>query len=500
MKRPAFAPFDTSRPLLTSREMALAEDLASRTCGLSPASMMDRAGFGAAVLIAQRFSRRPVAVLQGPGNNGGDGLVVARELARRGWPVRVLSLGEVRSPAAREMARRWTGPTLPLTPEALDPDDLVVDALFGAGLSRDLSGVALDVVRALDRSGADCVALDMPSGVEGDTGAVRGHAPRCRLTVTFAQPRPGHVLYPGRGLCGEVCVVDIGIPDALVSQVRPNTFYNAPGLWAVPVQGPDRHKYTRGHATIIAGPMTGAARLAARAARRVGAGLVTLAGEEAIRAPLAGDEPGALIRTLEGARPFAELLEDPRRTGFLHGPGRGRSDRTAAEALFLARSGLSLVLDADALSSLEGRSSELARALRGGCVITPHEGEFRRLFAGPEGLAVLSARGRLEQARRAANALGAVVVLKGPDTVIAAPDGRAALSGNAPPSLATAGSGDVLSGLVVGLLARGLAPFCAACAGVWLHGEAACAAPSGVALIAEDLPDALPSVLNRGGF
>ncbi|GEO81864.1 NAD(P)H-hydrate dehydratase [Pararhodospirillum oryzae] len=498
-------PLARSRPVLDVARMGAA-DREAMARGIPGLVLMEAAGQAVARAIRARWSRRPVVVLRGPGNNGGDGSVVARILARHGWRVRVLDLAPdapLHGDAA-VMARRWRGPTLPLTPEALGPEglesqtlgpgELVVDALFGAGLSRPLAGLARAVVERISALGLDCVAVDIPSGIDGDTGQILGAAPRATLSVTFCHPKPGHLLMPGREYSGTLVVADIGIPPAVVAAQAPTTHVNAPGLWALPAPARSGHKYHRGHVTVMAGTrLTGAARLAGLGARRVGAGLVTLAGPGSALPALGVDQPGALLWDLDQDGPLETLLADRRRTTFILGPGRGRSPATAEAALTLAASGRAVVLDADALTSLAGFRPRLARALAGPCVLTPHDGEYAALFGdldtGPD---------RLDRARKAARAVGAVVVLKGPDTVIAAPDGRAALTANAPPTLATAGSGDVLAGLVAGLMAQGLGPFEAASAAVWLHGAAA--ARHGPGLIAEDLPRLIPAVLADPGL
>ncbi len=346
--------------------------------------------------------------------------------------------------------------------------ELVIDAVFGAGLTRDLSGPVAELLRAARR----VVAVDIPSGVDGATGQVRGYAPQAELTVTFFRAKPGHYLYPGRALCGKLLVRDIGLPASVLETVNPQTWLNGPALWPpLPARAATGHKYTSGDVTVLCGTMPGAARLACAAARRAGAGMVTLAAE----APMILPEAGLIVRS----GPLESLLEDKRRKVWVCGPGLGPS---AAEklALLIAAGGRQIVADADALTT--------PAALRGVAVITPHEGEFTRLF-GPVG------PDRVAAARRAAVAVQAVVVLKGADTVIAAPDGRAVINANAPPWLATGGTGDVLAGIIAALLAQGMAAFDAACAGVWLHGAAA--AEIGPGLIAEDIPEVLGQVMAR---
>ncbi|MDA0704426.1 MAG: NAD(P)H-hydrate dehydratase, partial [Proteobacteria bacterium] len=335
--------------------------------------------------------------------------------------------------------------------------------------------------------GLDCMAVDVPSGVDGDTGLVRGAAARAFLTVTFFRPKPAHLLYPGRGLCGELVVADIGIPDAVLDDIRPRQWRNDPALWldGYPWPAAEGHKYARGHALILGGTeMTGAARLAARGAMRAGTGLATIACAPEVW-PIYAAEAGLLTAKISGPADFAALLADERKNALLVGPGGGVSPATREIALAAVASGRACVLDADAIIVFRDAPEALFGAIAGPCVLTPHEGEFGRLFD--------QAGGKLDRARAAARQAGAVVLLKGPDTVIAAPDGRAVVNANAPATLATAGAGDVLAGVILGLLAQGMPAFEAAAAGAWLHGAAAAA--FGPGLIAEDLPDQLPSVL-----
>ena len=474
--------------LLDAARMSEADRLAV-AAGTCAATLMARAGEAVAAHVVRRWSRRPVVVLCGPGNNGGDGFVAARCLAERGWPVRVALLGgrDRLRDAAREHADRWPGPTEALAPGALQGAELVVDAIFGAGLNRALEDPALATLAAAAARGLPIAAVDVPSGLNGDTGENRGAVP-AELTVTFFRKKPGHLLYPGRALCGELVVADIGIADATLAQVGVDTFENDPDLWreALPRPRGADHKYARGHALIVGGyPVTGAARLAARGAARAGAGLTTIAVPEIALPIYAAASLSIMTAPLADAADFARLLAEPRFSAFLIGPGAGVGAHTRARASAILATGRPVVLDADALSAFESDPPSLLRAIRGACVLTPHEGEFRRLFdAGGD---------KLVRARAAAAASRAIVVLKGADTVIAAPDGRAAINANAPPTLATAGSGDVLGGMVLGLLAQGMEPWRAAAAAVWMHGAAAAA--FGPGLLAEDLPELLPAVL-----
>jgi hydroxyethylthiazole kinase-like uncharacterized protein yjeF len=453
--------------LLTPAEAGEA-DRAAVAFGAPVRDLMENAGRAAARAIIRRFA--PCRVLAGPGNNGGDGYVVARHLARAGWPVAVAALAPPRGVAA-EAARDWSGPMRPFAAAEAARAGLVVDALFGAGLARPLDPAAIAVLCAAPR----VVAIDVPSGLDGATGQVLGFAPRAELTVTFCRLKPGHLLYPGRDLCGATVLADIALPEAALPAAR--TWRNHPALWTLPVPSANSHKYTRGHLTVLGGAtMTGAARLAALAARRAGVGLLTIACPPGAEAVYRAAEPGNIVRT----DPLAALLADPRREVWVCGPGLGETAGAALAALLAA--GRTVLADADALTACAGAPEKL----RGAAVLTPHGGEFARVF-GPPGA------DRLRAARAAAAATGAVVLLKGPDTLIAAPDGRVAINDNAPPDLATAGAGDVLAGIIGGLLAQGMAPWEAACAGAWLHGDAARLAGPG--LIAEDLPGHVPAAV-----
>jgi len=460
--------------LLTVAEMARADALtiAAGTPGLA---LMEAAGWAVARVATHHLPRARIAVLCGPGNNGGDGFVAARLLQRQGWPVRLALLGDparLRGDAA-QAAARWNGPILPLDPTVLDGCGGVIDALFGAGLSRPLDGPAAATLSAAQQRGLPIVAVDVPSGIEGDSGAVRGFAPVCDATVTFFRKKPGHCLWPGRPHCGAITVADIGIADRVLAEIRPTLAENFPP--ALPGPAAAGHKFLRGHVLVVGGTTSGAGRLAALAARRIGAGLVTLAVPAEILPSLRASEPGTM---LVPRAPFAAVLDDPRRNAVVIGPGSGRDATTAAEVLTLLADGRPAVLDADALTCFADHPEDLFAALSAAQVLTPHDGEFRTLFGALEG-------SRLDRARAAAARTGAVVLLKGPDTVIAAPDGRARITTDAPPDLATAGSGDVLAGMIGGLLAQGMAPFAAAAAGAALHGKAGRIAGRG--LIAEDL-------------
>ncbi len=482
--------FPADGVLLTPARMGEADrrTIARGTPGIV---LMERAGRAIVRAITARFPPGPTLVACGPGNNGGDGWVVARRLAALGWPVTVASLvdpARLRGDAALARAR-WSGPMTRTLPPDLDAGWLVVDALFGAGLDRPLEGEARAWVERIAGSGAPVVAVDVPSGVDGATGEVRGAAAPARLTVTFCRPKPGHLLLPGRDLVGELVVADIGIPDEVVAEVDEGLRVNTPKLWAAhrPSRDSSAHKYRFGHAVVVGGPAhaTGATRLAARAALRVGAGLVSVAARPDALPVYAATLTTVMTKPCADRAGLEALLADPRLDAWLIGPAAGVGEETREAVAVLARSGRPLVLDADALTSFAGDPPSLFALVHDRCVLTPHDGEYARLFA---------YRGdRLSRARAAAARSGAVVLLKGADTVVAAPDGRAAILDRAPPTLATAGTGDVLAGLILGLLAQKMPAFEAAAAGAWLHARAGEAAGPG--LIAEDLPDLVPGVL-----
>lgn len=479
------------RALLTPLEMKAA-DRQAIAGGISGVQLMEAAGQAVAHSVEARWSKRPVTILCGPGNNGGDGFVAARLLAAAGWPVRVGLLGELDklSGDAAHHATLWTGAVAPLAPDLLEGAELVIDAIFGAGLSRPLDGVAAQVINEVIQRQLPVCAIDVPSGLDGATGAVSGIAAPAELTVTFFRKKPGHLLLPGRALCGDLIVADIGIPGDVLALLRPSLHENGPELWlrGYPFPALDGHKYQRGEVLVLGGEtMTGASRLSAQAALRAGAGLVTLAAPSAAWEIYAAALTCAIVRRFDGAVEFDALLADHRRNAIVIGPGAGTGIATRHCVTSALATRRAVVLDADALSSFAEQPDLLFDAIRGPCVLTPHEGEFARLFA---------AKGdKLARARTAAVTSNAVVLLKGADTVIAAPDGRTVINANAPPELATAGSGDVLSGIIAGLLAQGMDAFDAACAGAWLHGEAGRSV--GLGLIASDLPDALPAILKQ---
>lgn len=485
--------------LLTTGEMGRADCLTIEG-GTPGIDLMEAAGEGVAREVIWRYSdAERVVILCGPGNNGGDGFVAARHLRAHGYTVRLALLGTVEKLRgdAGAMARRWDGDIEPLTPEILQEANVVVDAIFGAGLARDIDGAVLEIVEALNDSRLPVIAVDVPSGIDGTSGEVRGVAVHAEASVTFFRAKPGHCLLPGRLYCGAVRVVDIGIDAGVLGEVAPQCFANRRGLWLASYPWPalDAHKYARGHAIVVSGgpESTGAARLGARAALRVGAGLVTLVGSKAATAVTVTQVTAVMARSIAGAKGLAALLKDERLNAVLLGPGAGVGAKTKELVLAALKSKAACVFDADALTSFARSPKALFKAIKSRSapvVLTPHEGEFARLFGSGAGTG-----SKLERARKAAEVSGAIVILKGADSVIAAPDGRAAINGNAPAWLATAGSGDVLAGLIAGLLAQGMPVFEAACAAVWLHGETGMHVGPG--LIAEDLSERLPEVLDE---
>lgn len=497
----------TGLELLTTEQMARADQLAVGR-GIPSLTLMENAGRAVADAAASMVETGArIVVLCGPGNNGGDGFVAARLLSERGkYRVVVQLLGDrdaLRGDAAI-MAQRWTGETKPLDPAFVGRCNLIIDALFGAGLTRKIDGVAALAIAAINDEdhGATVLSVDVPSGLDGNTGSASGPVVKATKTITFYRRKPGHLLLPGRTLCGEVRVREIGIPDSVAAEVGSRTSVNAPPLWlqAYPRPTASGHKYHRGHAVVVSGPAqaTGAARLGARGALRIGAGLVTVASPMEAVSVNAAHLTAIMLAAFDGPRGLGEILADERRNAVLIGPGMGVSLATRLLVQVALEFDAAVVLDADALTSFTLDQDDdaepvmthlftlIAENKGRPVVMTPHDGEFARLFPDLTG-------SKLDRACAASARSGAVVILKGADTVIAAPDGRAAINDNAPPWLATAGSGDVLAGFVTGLLAQGMPAFEAACAAVWLHGNSA--TRFGPGLIAEDLPEVLPKAL-----
>ncbi len=499
--------------LLTNSQMAMADRLTIEA-GTPGTVLMERAGAAVADAARQMLARSDggrVAILCGPGNNGGDGFVAARYLRTMGFSVQAGLLGSVVSLKgdAADAARAWTGRIASAALVELEEADLVIDALFGAGLTRDIDGRARSIVERVNQwrgaSGKPVLAVDVPSGIDGDTGTVRGASIEADETVTFFRLKPGHILLPGRELCGRVRLEQIGIEGKVLAEIAPVYHVNAPGLWrgVLPAPSVTGHKYSRGHALVVSGPahQTGAARLAGAGALRAGAGLVTLAAQADAVAANAAHLTAIMIAPFDGPEGLRATLDDARKNVLAIGPGAGAGEqtRTLVELAMGHRCAPAMVIDADAITSFENDAAglrELAALAERPVIITPHEGEFSRLFAGLKDVPAASSTdpraSRLRRALAAADYLQVIVCLKGPDTIVAAPDGRCSIMREAPPWLATAGSGDVLTGMITGLLAQGMPGFEAACAGVWVHARAA--QILGPGLIAEDIPICLAHV------
>jgi NAD(P)H-hydrate epimerase len=486
--------------ILTVVEMAEIDRLAASS-GIPTLALMENAGRKVANEIAKRWSPRETTVLCGPGNNGGDGYVIARHLAARGYQVEVVTVGDhaaLKADAAA-MAKLWCGPTRRFAAGEPVRARLVVDAIYGAGLNRGLDAALSQLFADIETTDAPIVAVDIPSGIHGDCALFLDNARpwTAALTVTFFRKKPAHVLYPSRKHCGEIVCVDIGIPDGML-HARAGLQIEAVvecteniGPFSRSAADPAAHKYEHGHCLVVSGPAhaTGAARLAATAALRSGAGLVTVAAEAAAIPILAASLTAIMVREASSPDALSNLLSDKRFKAVVIGPGNGLTAATRDRVAVALSSQASVVLDADALSAFAESPEALIKQLTPRCVLTPHDGEFERVFPG----VLKQATNKIEAARIAAKRAGAVVLLKGADTVIADATGRAAVNTNAPPALATAGSGDVLAGIIAGLLAQGLSPFDAARLAAFVHG--ACGTKAGPGLIAEDLADLVPNAL-----
>ncbi|RBO83467.1 NAD(P)H-hydrate epimerase [Marinomonas aquiplantarum] len=489
--------------LLTPKQMALADQEAVYL-GVPAFDLMAAAGQAVAEAIMAKWTKRPVLVMAGPGNNGGDGFVIAEQLRQHNWPVTLAFMGHLdnMSAEAQAHAKAWKGEWHPLSQTLLNDAKLVVDALFGAGLSRPIEGQVQHMLEAVAQSGLPVCAVDVPSGLDGATGQALGVVAKADLTVTFFRKKPGHLLFPGRTFCGDLLVRGIGIPAKVLTDLRIQTAENHPDLWLsdYPLMKQDGHKFHRGHVLIYGGQwMTGASRLSARAAQRIGAGLVSLAVPESSWPIYAAAMLSVMVKPLaahQSEHAFQQMLNDSRFNVVVIGPGAGLEGndkhRVKHAVLETLKCGRACVLDADALTAFSERPKALFEAIHDACILTPHEGEFARLF--PH-LSEQSGKDKLSRAKQAARESGAIVLLKGADTVIASPDGHAIINTNAPAELATGGAGDVLAGFIAGLVAQGMTPFYATAAAVWLHGEVA--NEFGVGLIAEDLTDALPNVLQQ---
>ena len=498
--------------LLTPQAMAQADRITSEG-GLAGSLLMERAG-RAVGKAALAFNPSRVLVLCGPGNNGGDGYVAAQWLEGRGIAVS-LAASRGQKPKEGDAARAaqvWNKPVQSFETVDVSAFDLIIDALFGAGLARPVTGDYAEIIRKVNAGSTPVLAVDVPSGVDGLTGGVRGEAVKAHSTVTFFRLKPGHLLYPGRDLCGQIHLVQIGIEDTVLPVLNTDYFINHPALWHGfwPVADAQSHKYHRGHVLVVSGGIKqgGAARLAALSALRAGAGLVTLASPSDALPAHAASVQAVMVRRCDRLEDWQDLLADKRRNVLVIGPGLGLRPQEQPVIREMikqgAESGRALVLDAGALTAYAGEAEHLRACLalrpelfgrteRMPCVITPHEGEFSRLFSTQTNITGLESKA--ERALAAARFLDCVVVLKGADTVIASPQGTILINDNAPPWLGTAGSGDVLAGLVAAFLAQGVPCAESAAMAVYAHGLAG--QRGGRYLIADDLPHLLQASLQE---
>lgn len=485
------------QPILTPKAMGEVDSAAIRS-GIDGYRLMLTAGAAISACVLEHYPQASGAiVLCGPGNNGGDGYVAARGLAEAGMPVRLYSaVNPERLKGDAAKARDdWKGPIHPLADLDLGDGEVVVDALFGAGLDRPVEGGIAEAMMTVVASDRPVVAADLPSGISGRTGQVQGLALCADHTVTFAAFKPGHFLLPGGSYCGDVHLVDIGIPRREISAKDERLWLNTPEIWAdeLPVPDMSGHKYSRGHLCVFSGGFshTGAARLAAGSALRAGAGLVTILAPSSAIAANVAHLTAVMLRGIDNGGDLGALLQDERLNGFVLGPGFGVGDKAREFTRSIVASDRALVLDADGITSFRDDPDALFSCLASGsapAVLTPHDGEFSRLF--PD-LVAGEALSKVDRARMAAERSGAIILYKGADTVIAAPDGRAVINANALPWLATAGSGDCLAGIIGALLVQQVPAFEAAAIAAYLHGEAGNRLGEG--MTADDLPDNIPS-------
>ena len=471
--------------LYTSEQIRQAERLTCET-GVKEIELIQKAGRGVAEFIANHFERRPVSILCGPGKNGSDGFVTASILEKAGWNVRVYCTKQVimLNDIAAQAAKFWSGEVLMLSEIDITPEHIIVDALFGTGLNRELPTEIVETYNAVRQERAIVVAIDVPSGIRADL-SVDKNTLKADYTVTMSRPRIEHVLQPGAQYCGKISVVDINIKPSAFAGMEVHAFLNHPELWRQFWKVPDAmtHKYIRGHVAVLGGEtLVGASRLATSGAMRVGAGVASIfTSESAAPTYRSAIAPEVMVRCFDDAEAAADLMQERHVSVCLIGPGAEKRFDMTALAKACQALNIQVVLDGDALGEVP---TELAS------IITPHEGELKRMF--PD---LADMTNKLEKAKKAAARAGCIVVLKGMDTIIAAPDGRAYINNKASPWLSTAGSGDVLAGAVAGCLAQKIPPFEAAASAVWLHGMASL--KLGPALVASELPRAISSVLTE---
>ena len=485
--------------LFTCAEMAEADKYTIEH-GTAGITLMERAGRGVAE-VAERIWRGAggvgtILVVCGPGNNGGDGYVAARRLAMQGIDVRVAQLGsadKLRGDAA-QAKDKWSGKIEKLNKISLQDVSLIIDALYGAGLNKAIEGVAASLIKEINASSILVLAVDVPSGLSGDNGTVDGTVIEADHTVTFERKKPGHLLYPGRKLSGHLHLVDIGINQACHAVIKAKTFENILSLWShtLPVERAEQHKYNRGHVMVLGSraPMLGACRLTSLAALRTGSGLVTLMAPKETYDIQAAALDDILVVNMAKQNSFVSRLKDDRITAVAIGPGAGIGIETIKIVLKTLATERATVLDADALTSFVDHPATLFKAITGPTVLTPHTGEFQKLFADLD-----YGGDKLAATRTAAKRSGAVIILKGPDTVIASPCGLAAINSNAPSHLSVGGTGDILTGMVASLMGQGMSAFDSACAAVWLHANAAQSYSRG--MVASDLLLKIPAALSK---
>ncbi len=485
--------------ILTSTAMAKADRLTIEG-GIAGFQLMENAGKAVADAAKSMVtSGGKILIVAGTGNNGGDGFITARLLQEADYKVSILMTGD--KGRLQGDAKRAFETIADIKCVSVDTNmntfDLIIDALFGAGLNRDIEGQQAELISQINKSGIPVLAIDLPSGVDGNSGVIRGIAVKAAETVTFFRLKAGHLLLPGRVRCGQVLLTQIGMKSDTLAKIPVIAQKNSPDWWRskFPVPRLEDNKYQRGHVLCIAGPleMSGAARLMAGAALRSGAGLVTLGVSGSALLAHACHTTSIMLHKLDPDQDITKILKEKRINCVALGPGLPPNEHTRNQVLSFLDNDGPVLLDAGALSAFHGHSQLFFNAVgkhKSPIVLTPHDGEFKKLF--PDLVAISS---KIQRAREAARRCGAIILLKGADTVIATPTGDASISNNAPPFLATAGSGDVLSGLIAGLLAQSMPAFLAVNAAVWLHGQAANWVGPG--LISSDLDEGLKKAISR---
>lgn len=481
--------------LLTSNEMRSCEKF-SFFNNQAPYLLMKKAGAAVVDQIEKHKKKKGSAlVLIGPGNNGGDGWIAAQGLQLRGWNVicaPIIDPSRLKGNALRAY-KSFTGPICAF-PKNLNKFDVIVDALFGAGLSKPIAGTAYNWIKKVNKSKPYKIAVDIPTGICSDTGQMLGVAFKADLTVTFFRKKRGHVLGKGLEYSGEVVVAPIGMPNKIINKIDVRVFDNCPALWKSKIPRPisSSYKHKRGHTLVFGGraDMSGAGRLAGYAALRIGSGLVTMLVPEMDLAVYAQKQMALMAKGYNNYQTVLNFIGSKNFTAFIVGPGNGVGLSTRQHAFAVLRTKQPAVLDADALTSFKDAPIALFKTLHENAVLTPHLGEFLALFPDLDPI-----NDKIAAAMKAAKRTNSIVLLKGPDTVISSPNGVSFVNSHSSPYLATAGSGDVLAGIIAGLMAQGMRPFDAACSGAWLHGEAALRCGPG--LIAEDLLNGIPKVLKK---